>query len=161
MRQTPPKVLKVQERARGPLSPCQVWWGLDFTCRRGGQNRWQEGHLACKNWGLWRWALVSPDGVAPSRMVCVSASVNLLLHHTVQKFSSGTSSPGWSRKKGREMLVDNGVMNTYKLHVIMPCSECFCLFAVDSLFWSVSWPWHCWHDAIYYDEADDVPQDCS
>jgi len=26
MRQTP-KVLQAQERARGPLSPCQVWWG--------------------------------------------------------------------------------------------------------------------------------------
>jgi len=35
-----PKVLEAQERARGPLSPCQVWWGSDFTCRRGGQNRW-------------------------------------------------------------------------------------------------------------------------
>ena len=53
-------------------------------------------------WGWWRWALVSPDGVAPSRMVSVSASVNLPLHHEVQKFSSGTSSPGWSRKKGRK-----------------------------------------------------------
>jgi len=31
------------------------------------------------------------DGVAPSRMVAVSASVN----HIVQKFSSGTVSPGW------------------------------------------------------------------
>jgi len=30
----------------------------------------------------------------------VSASVNLPLHHKVQKFSSGTGSPGWSRKKG-------------------------------------------------------------
>jgi len=39
--------------------------------------------------GQWRWALVSPDGVVPSRMVCVSASVNLPLHHKVQKFSSG------------------------------------------------------------------------
>ena len=48
----------------------------------------------------WRWALVSPDGVAPSRMVGVSASVNLPLHHKVQKFCSGTGSPGWSRKKG-------------------------------------------------------------
>ena len=28
----------------------------------------------------WRWALVSPDGVALSRVVCVSASVNLPLH---------------------------------------------------------------------------------
>ena len=36
----PPKVLEVQERARGPLSPCQVWWGSDFTRRRGGQKRW-------------------------------------------------------------------------------------------------------------------------
>jgi len=38
-------------------------------------------------------------------MVGVSASVNLLLHHKVQKFSSGTGSPGWSRKEGRKMVV--------------------------------------------------------
>ena len=25
-----PNVLEVKERARGPLSPCQVWWGSDF-----------------------------------------------------------------------------------------------------------------------------------
>ena len=55
--------------------------------------------------GWWRWALVSPDGVAPSRMVGVSASVNLPWHHKVQKFSSGTSSPGWSRKKCRKTVV--------------------------------------------------------
>ena len=55
--------------------------------------------------GWWRWALFSPDGVAPSRMVSVSASVNLPLHHEVQKFSSGTGSPGWSQKKGRKMVV--------------------------------------------------------
>ena len=48
---------------------------------------------------------VNPDGVAPSRMVGVSASVNLPLHHKVQKFSSGTGSPGWSRKKGRKTVV--------------------------------------------------------
>jgi len=65
----------------------------------------QEGHPACKKWGWWRWALVSPDGVAPSRMVGVSASVNLPLHHKVQKFSPGTGSPGWSRKKGRKTVV--------------------------------------------------------
>jgi len=35
----------------------------------------QEGHPACKKIGWWMWALVSPDGVAPSRMVGVSASV--------------------------------------------------------------------------------------
>ena len=53
----------------------------------------------------WRWALVSPDGAAPSRMVCVSASVNLPLHHKVQKFSSGTGSPVWSWKKGHKTVV--------------------------------------------------------
>jgi len=67
----------------------------------------QEGHLACIRYGgWWRCALVtSPDGVAPIRMVGVSASVNLPLHHKVQKFSFGTGSPGWSRKKGRKMVV--------------------------------------------------------
>ena len=50
--------------------------------------------------------MVNPDGVAPSQMmVSVSASVNLPLHRKVQKFSSGTSSPGWSRKKGRKTVV--------------------------------------------------------
>ena len=38
-------------------------------------------------------------------LVSVSASVNLPLHHKVQKFSSGTGSPGWSRKKGRKTIV--------------------------------------------------------
>ena len=66
----------------------------------------QERHPACKNMGgWWRWALLSPDGVAASQMVGVSASVNLPLHHKVQKFSSGTGSPGWSRKKGRKTVV--------------------------------------------------------
>jgi len=55
--------------------------------------------------GWWRWALVSPDGVAPSWMVSVSASVNLPLHHKVQKFSSDTGSRGWSRKKDHKMVV--------------------------------------------------------
>jgi len=54
--------------------------------------------------GRWRWALVSPDGVAPSRVVGVSASVNLSLHHKVQKFSSGPGSPGWSRKNGHKTV---------------------------------------------------------
>jgi len=38
--------------------------------------------------------MVIPDGVAPSRIVGVSASVNLPLHLKVQKFSSGTGLPG-------------------------------------------------------------------
>jgi len=49
--------------------------------------------------------VVSLDAVAPSRMVSVSASVNLPLHHKVQKFSSGTGSPAWSQKKGHKMIV--------------------------------------------------------
>jgi len=53
----------------------------------------------------WTWALVSPDGVAASQMVSVSASVNLTLHHKVQKFSSGIGSPGWSPKKRCKMVV--------------------------------------------------------
>jgi len=47
--------------------------------------------------------VVSPDGVAPSRMADVSASVNL--HHKVQEFSSGISSHRWSRKEGRKTVV--------------------------------------------------------
>jgi len=54
--------------------------------------------------GWWKWPLVSLYGVAPSRMVSVSASVNLPLHHKVQKFSSGTASPGWSRKRAVKRL---------------------------------------------------------
>jgi len=60
----------------------------------------RKGIRPVKNGEWWRWALVSPDGVAPSRMVGVSASVNLPLHHKVQKFSSGTGSPGVVPEKG-------------------------------------------------------------
>jgi len=67
---------------------------------------WPEGHPACKKCGeWWRWALLSQDGVALSRMVGVSASVNLHLRHKVQKFSFGTGSLGWSQKKGRKTVV--------------------------------------------------------
>ena len=55
--------------------------------------------------GWWRWALVRLDGVAYSQMVCVSAFVNLPLHHKVQMFSSGTGSGGWSQKKGCKSVV--------------------------------------------------------
>ena len=72
-----------------------------WHCWLGGR----KGIRPVKNGGWWTWALVSPDGVGTSRMVCVSACVNLSLHHKVQKFSSGTGSPGWSRKKGRKTVV--------------------------------------------------------
>ena len=64
----------------------------------------RKGIRSVKNGGWWRWALVSPDGVAPSRMVCVSASVNLPLHHKVQKVSSGTGSSGGPRKRAVKWL---------------------------------------------------------
>jgi len=70
----------------------------------------------------WRWALLSPDGVAPSRIVCVSVSVNLPLHHKVQKLSSGTGSPGWSQQKGRKMVVVVAIViqiktKLFRLHI--------------------------------------------
>ena len=69
------------------LLPSVLW-----HCWLGGR----KGIRPVKNMGggWWRWAPASPDGVAPSRMVGVSASVNLPLHHKVQKFSSGTGLPG-------------------------------------------------------------------
>ena len=62
--------------------------------------------------------MVSPDGVAPSRMVSVSASVNLPLHHKVQKFSSGTGSPWCSRKKGCKTVVAVVVVVVHSKFVI-------------------------------------------
>jgi len=55
----PPKVFEVQEHARGPLSPSQVWWDSDVTRRRGGQKRGSFClfvclfvHHAFKLWGV-------------------------------------------------------------------------------------------------------------
>jgi len=66
------------------------------------------GHLACKKWGMGggggHW-LVRMEWRPSGWSVCLPL-VNLPLHHKVQKFSSGISSPGWSRKKGHETVVD-------------------------------------------------------
>ena len=73
-----------------------------WRCWLGGR----KGIWPVKKWEeWWRWALVGPDGVAPIRMVSVSASVSLPLHHKVQKFCSGTGLPGWSWKKGHKTVV--------------------------------------------------------
>jgi len=61
---------------------------------------WQEGHPACKKYGgmvevgtgLSGWSGAQPDGQSS-------------LHHKVQKFSSGTGSPGWSLEKGSKTIV--------------------------------------------------------
>jgi len=86
-------------------------------------------------WGWWKWALVSPDGVAPSWMVSVSACVNLPLHYKVQKFSSGTSSPGWSWKKGRKTVVVWCGMAAY-MHWWVRCGR----VCVTRLLTSIPWP---------------------
>jgi len=56
--------------------------------------------------GWWSWTLVSLDGVAPSRMVGVSASINLPLQHNVQKFSSllALAHPGGPEKRAIKQL---------------------------------------------------------
>ena len=56
--------------------------------------------------------LISPNGVAPSRLVGVSASVNLPLHHKVQKFSSGTISPGGPGRRAVKWLWWCGSLQT-------------------------------------------------
>ena len=82
---------------------------------------WQEGHPARKKWGDGRrWALISPDGVVPSWMVAVSASVNLPLFHKVQKFSSGTGSPGWSQKKAVKRMCVSAIMTADTNHFPLP-----------------------------------------
>jgi len=52
--------------------------------------------------GWWRWSLVSPDGVAPNRMVGVSASVNLPLHH---KSRSSLLAPAHPDGPGKTVVV--------------------------------------------------------
>jgi len=54
--------------------------------------------------GWWRWTLVSPDGVAFSRMVIVSASVNLPLHHTSRSSLLAPSHPGGPGKRAVKRL---------------------------------------------------------
>jgi len=61
--------------------------------------------------GWLTWALVSPDGVAPSWIVCVSASVNLPLHHKVQKFSMAQALPGGPGKRAVKWLWCGGTVS--------------------------------------------------
>ena len=86
----------------------------------------QEGHPACKNGEVVGGALVSLDGVEPSQMVRLSASINLPLHHKVQKFSSGSGSPRWSQKNGRKTVVMCGLdWDTPVWHMLIVAKD-FC-----------------------------------
>ena len=83
----------------------------------------QEGHPAFeKMGGWWKWALVGPDGVAPCRMVDVSASVSLPLHHKVQMFYPGTGCPGWCGGKlmGTSVVIclAQGVNDLHKVQLM-------------------------------------------
>ena len=49
--------------------------------------------------GWWRWTLVSPDGVAPSQMISVSASFNLPLHHKSRSSVMALAHPGGPGKR--------------------------------------------------------------
>ena len=56
----------------------------------------------------------------------MSASVNLSLHHKVQKFSSGTGSPGWSPKKGCKTVVvwyETQSDNKVRLYQVVPAID--------------------------------------
>ena len=87
------------------------------------------------------WAMVS--GVAHSRLVCVSAFVNLPLHYKVQKFFSGTGSPGWSRKKGRKTVV---VWWWYVHKTSWACLSFYEYFTV-ALVRDIVWLFH-WHKEL-------------
>jgi len=99
-----------------------------WHCWLGGRT----GIRPVKMGGWWRWAMFSPDGVATSWLVGVSASVSLPLHHKVQKFSSGTGSPGWSRKKGRKMTAVSYVLYT-AWQTKWPLLRCLSLLQLLSL----------------------------
>ena len=74
-----------------------------WNCWLGGR----KGIRPVKNGGGWcRWALVSPDRVASSRMVGVSASVNLPLHRKVLSRGSllALAHPGGPRKRAIKRL---------------------------------------------------------
>jgi len=67
---------------------------------------WQEGHPAHKKYGGMVEVGTGQSGWSgASWMFSVSASINLPLHHKVQKFSSSNGSPGWSWKKGCKTVV--------------------------------------------------------
>jgi len=72
-------------------------------------------------------------------MVNVSACVNLPLHHKVQKFSSGTGSLGWSRKKGRKTVVvseASAITNLWSPYVIGQTIIFSCCFFFFFFFFS-------------------------
>jgi len=64
----------------------------------------RKGIWPVKVGGWWRWALVNPDGMAPSLMVGVSASVNLPLHHKVRSSVLAPAHPDGPGKRSVKRL---------------------------------------------------------
>ena len=87
---------------------------------------WQLG-------GWWRWPLVSSDGVATSRIVGVSAYVNLPLHHKVRSSLLAPAHPGGPEKRAVKT-------------VVCVCVCGYCVQAVVSIAVAtesaVCWPWY-------------------
>jgi len=68
--------------------------------------------------------LISLDGVAPTRIVSVSASCYPPLHHKVQKkLSSGIGLPRWSREKGRKTVVVMVIVSDLCVHKVEDSDE--------------------------------------
>jgi len=86
--------------------------------------------------GWWRWALVSPDGVVSSQMGGLSSSVIFPLLHKVQKFSSGTGSPGWSRKRAVKWLCVFSVCTLLIAVMCMLCCVDVNITSVKHVHWS-------------------------
>jgi len=101
--------------------------------------------------------LISPDGVAPSRIVSVSASVNLPLHDKVQKFSSGTSLPRWFRKKGHKTVVvvrynlnDRAVMEFESESECCRIPTIFCKSEIQRIFRLIWTPLSFWKAQVHH-----------
>jgi len=60
-----------------------------------------------KNGGWWRWSLISPDRMAPSRIVSVSTSVIFpcTMDHKSTRFLLAPAHPGSPGERGRKMVV--------------------------------------------------------
>ena len=87
------------------IATCSMYGMLSvlWRCWLGGR----KGIWPVKNMGdggVGHWLLVRMEW-RPSGWLVRLPLLNLPLHHKVQKFSSGTGSPRWSRKKGRKTVV--------------------------------------------------------
>ena len=76
-----------------------VWFAFSALTLLVGR---QEGHLARKKYGVWwMWALVSPDGVAPSRM---SMCLPLLISPCTIKSRSSLLAPAHPGGPGKRAV---------------------------------------------------------